>query len=436
MFRPELSPSPGLWRGTVGAWLLTESLRDLSDLNHDVVDNLGATFAPSRFGKVRSFDGSADALQIAASSTLNTPNGNTIACLLKRTGTQVQWATPVGRSLNDEAASPFVQYTLQANSNADDDLRYAFGREAGSALAIATGGGTILDNTWYLVIGGVDIGGGQVFIWHGEPGTSPTQNSSGFSAPGIASDATDDLYIGAYHRAGSVQRFWNGDIAYAMVWNRPLLESEVVSLYADAFLPFRQRRRRVYGLPVAGGALQGTGTIAATAAVSGAATARRNGAGTIVIDTAVTGAATVTRQGAGTIASVLTMSGAATATRQGAGTIGAVVTITGNATLASLNPQGTGTVAIATTMSGAATRRRSAAGTISASMTMIGAATQISQAFGTITITVTISGAAGEDGPDVVAPRPSFIKSRGRVFGRSAQGQVGRRRGNSTAGTR
>ncbi|MGI9410748.1 MAG: hypothetical protein ACR2OV_11785, partial [Hyphomicrobiaceae bacterium] len=228
-------------------------------------------------------------------------------------------------------------------------------------------------------------------------------------------------------------------VAYVLCYDRVPSDENVDFDFENPLKLFERYERRTYLFVEPGGALQGTGTIAAVATVSGNATlipGTLQGTGTVAVTSTVSGAAEVIRQGAGTIASVLTMSGAATATRQGAGTIGAAVTITGNATLASPNLQGAGTIAAAVAVTGAATRRRSAAGTISASLTMTGTTTQVLQAFGTITITVTISGSAGEDGPDVAVPRPSFIKSRGRVFGRSAQGQVGRRRGSSTAGTR
>jgi len=230
-WRPVLQGGHPLAHGLVGAWLFAErggtATRDTSGYTNTGTLTNGPVWGTGLFGPHLTFAAASSryvSIGNVSSVDMSSTAGFTLSAWIRFTNTG-SYKEIIGKGVNTD-------YEIMV----DNGQKILFSNNAGGykqMLSVAT----ISVNTWYHIAGVKSYADttGRIYI-------NGVLNATSTSMGGAAANSSNPLLIGA-RTTGTPTLFFNGDIAGAMVWNRPLTARDVATLYADHWAMVRPRYR-------------------------------------------------------------------------------------------------------------------------------------------------------------------------------------------------
>jgi hypothetical protein len=246
-----LNYSHPLAKGLVGCWLFNERGGVCRDA---VYGNIGTlTNAVWKPDQSIYFDGTGDYVSVPSKNYYSFPAGQgfSIVCKFKINNTPGANAAGLVSKLQDD--SPFLMewsiYITSAN-------KIIFQLNDGNVTTwIRSLSSVVLTNgTSYTFVGTFNGGTSNTGINHyinGVYDSGPTRTNNGIYAAMDASLSTVDF--GAILRDSTYAGYLDGHIYYAMIYQRVLSPSEILSLYQSPYAMFQRDEAWLYKAPAAGG---------------------------------------------------------------------------------------------------------------------------------------------------------------------------------------
>ncbi len=201
----------------VSKWKLDENAGTVANdsAGNNNGEIIGATWTTYNNGPALYFDGVNDYVSVNNSSSLNPVNAITVSAWIK-------WGIDPSKG---NAWSPIInkngdyQYQLQHNQN---NSSFEFALKTTSGRKYVVGSTKILPDVWYLVVGTYDGSSVKLFV------NGSLDTSTSFSGTLVSS--TSNLNIG---RRTIGDRYFNGVISDAGIWNYALSNDEISTFYRE-----------------------------------------------------------------------------------------------------------------------------------------------------------------------------------------------------------
>lgn len=174
-------------------------------------DSVSATGQDGQLGNGQQFDDTDDCIYVPYHAALEPTTSLTLSVWVKRDGALDQYDEVCHKSISEGDDPPYLLYSLQESNHADrDSLRFNLGHPGGGLNTIDTYA-PMTDATWYYYAMSFRNAQDTLYSWQGDAGTlyevkEYDNNNS------LATDNTDDLYIGAFFQTNQTIRHWGGYI--------------------------------------------------------------------------------------------------------------------------------------------------------------------------------------------------------------------------------
>jgi hypothetical protein len=220
--------------GVVGMWLFDEAAgsataADASGSGHTGTLRNGATFGAGFAGNALSLDGTDDSVRIGRTPALE-PAALSLAAWVWLDGDQAPYSTVVKKVYGNDAAAPWVSYSLAVSPEGSTNL-LGFYTGHSPKLDLLQSPTALPTGRWVHVAGTYDPASGQKRLY-----VDGVQVASSARTAPILYDTTaaGDVYIGQDPGAGQAFR---GRIDTVGIWGRALTAAEITGLTSAAAPP-------------------------------------------------------------------------------------------------------------------------------------------------------------------------------------------------------